>query len=270
MTITTTTMAPNQHRHHTLRTNLPRAGFNWPDRRSVLMHERRDRAILAVLRDREGATSLRRGARDGLRHVQHQIGHILAGMFDMAAAEAEAGRIDSFETPLDWVVNLRTRLRWAGHLGEDIFLELFLQLSRARRKWHKHPREPFNTEEHGVLAHAIDGFHQIASDDWAKSYEWLFFNTVFGERSSGEPVGDDPAAAAPHTQETGASVAAGEPHPDTPLASGGAEDEDSDVHMGDGDGEEEEEEEEEEDSGVQEVRQCLADTKLGQEMEVEE
>ncbi|KUI61513.1 hypothetical protein VP1G_08693 [Cytospora mali] len=258
-------MASRQTRH-TLRTNMSRAGFIWPNRRSVLMHERKDRAIICALRDRGGATFLRHGGHGDLRHVKHQIGHILAGMFDMAAADAEAGRIDSFETPLDWVANLRTQLRWAAHLGEDIFLELFLQLSRARRKWHKHPREPFNTEEHGVLAHAIDGFHQIASDDWAKSYEWLFFNTAFGERSSGERVGDDPAAAASHTQETCASVAAGEPHPDTPLASGGAEDEDSDVQMGDG----EEDEEEEEDNGVREVRQRLADTELGEEMEVEE
>lgn len=65
-------------------------------------------------------------------------------MFDMAAAEAEAGRIDELETPLDWVAGLRTRLLWARLLEENIFLELFLRLYSARREWHANPREPFN------------------------------------------------------------------------------------------------------------------------------
>lgn len=65
-------------------------------------------------------------------------------MFDMAEADAVAERIDQFNTPLDWVADLRERLSWGGYLDEDLFIDLFLRLRRARQDWHANPREPFN------------------------------------------------------------------------------------------------------------------------------
>lgn len=63
-------------------------------------------------------------------------------MFDMALPLA--GRVDEFDTPLYWVADLRGRLAWGNFLDEDNFIELFLQLCRARQDWHANPREPFN------------------------------------------------------------------------------------------------------------------------------
>lgn len=79
-------------------------------------------------------------------------------------------------------------------------------------------------------------------------------------------TGDDPAAAVPHTQGTRAHTAEGEPHPQTPSASGGAgEVEDGDVQM-----DNKEEDEEDEDGRVRDVRLQLAATDLGEDMEVDE
>ncbi|ROW07071.1 hypothetical protein VPNG_06656 [Cytospora leucostoma] len=272
----------NQQRRRqlTLRTHVPRAGFVWQYRHNVLARSRGDRAVLDALRTRGGANFLQAGARSALRQASRQVEQILADLFVMAEADAQAGSIG--ESVLDWIGDLGGRLRWAQHLEEETVMDLFLRLYNARRAWHEDPREPFDTdannlwnfktEDHGVLAHAIDNFHAAASDGWAgiDGELWLMAQPARVEEGEAERTGDDPvAAAAPHTQGMGALAAAGEPHPQTPLASGGAEeDEDGDVQMGDG--EEEEEEQEEEDGRVREVRERLAGTSLGEEMEVDE
>ncbi|KAK7741820.1 hypothetical protein SLS53_004884 [Cytospora paraplurivora] len=256
-------MSSEQHRHHhhTLRALVPRAGFLWEDPRSVLGKCRKDRTVLDALRSASGYTP---------REVQQ----ILADLFDMAEADAQAGKIDQYsyeeededkKSKLYWVSTLRDRLRWAQHLEDDLFVLLFLRLYDARRAWHENPREPFNTnakpilnlktEEHGVLARAIDRFHAAASDGWVgcddELFQWAQPPRVEGEEEEEERTGDDPVAAAPHTQGMGALAAAGEPHPQTPLELGGAE-------------------EEEENGRVREVRKRLARTSLVEEMEVDE
>lgn len=66
-------------------------------------------------------------------------------------------------------------------------------------------------------------------------------------------LGFDPAVTALHTLGTGASSAAGEPHPQTRTALGGVqeEEENEDIEMGDGE--------------VEEVRERFARTELGDE-----
>ncbi|KAL1846686.1 hypothetical protein Daus18300_014174 [Diaporthe australafricana] len=251
--------AAPSHPRSTLRTHLPRAGFYWPDRASLLAQDRQDRAVLDVLRDHGGVASLQVGARGSARH---DIEQAFVTMFEMAEADAVAERIDQFDTPLDWVADLRERLSWGGYLDEDLFIDLFLRLRRARQDWHANPREPFNTREHGRLAHAIDAFHQAASADWMDAYEELFRGVLppvieqAGEiRLRPRRVGVDPAAAAAHTQGTAASSAAGEPHPQTQTALGGVQEED----------ENEDEDVEMQEEEVEEVRERLAHTHLGEE-----
>jgi hypothetical protein len=65
-------------------------------------------------------------------------------MFAMARADAVAGRVHQFETALDWVADLRGRLSWGGFINEDLFIDMFLRIGRARQDWHASPREPFN------------------------------------------------------------------------------------------------------------------------------
>lgn len=72
-------------------------------------------------------------------------------MFDMALALA--GRVDEFDTALDWVADLRGRLPWGDSLKEDFFIQLFLQLCRSRQDWHANPREPFNVSRLGYTYH---------------------------------------------------------------------------------------------------------------------
>lgn len=220
-------------------------------------------------------------------------------MFDLALALA--GRVDQFDSPLDWVADLRGRLPWGDFLGEDIFIELFLGLCGSRQDWHANPREPFNvsrlcytlhihfirlsslklwsmltmrihayqTEEHGPLAHAIDAFYSVVSGDWLGADGELFQAALPRVVESAREVTDrprrvgfDPAATAPHTLGTGASSAAGEPHPQTHTALGGVqeeeenEDDDEDIEMDEGE-------------EVEEVRQRLARTELGEDEDVE-
>lgn len=119
----------------------------------------------------------------------------------------------------------------------------------------------FQTEEHGGLAHAIDAFYSVVSDDWVDAYEELFrfarppvVEQAREETVQPRRVGFDPAAAWPHTLGTGASSAAGEPHPQTHTALGGvqeeAENDDNDIEMGEGE-------------EVGEVRERLARTAIG-------
>lgn len=215
-------------------------------------------------------------------------------MFDMALALA--GRVDQFDTALDWVADLRGRMPWGDFLGEDIFIDLFLRLCRFRQDWHANPREPFNvsrlrytthtpficfislhlwpmltigiqlsqTEEHGPLAHAIDAFYSVVSGDWLGADDELFQAALPPVTGSAREVTDrpgrvgfDPAATAPHNLGTGASSAAGEPHPQTHTALGGVqeEEENEDIEMGEGE--------------VEEVRERLARTELGEDEDVE-
>ncbi|ROV95218.1 hypothetical protein VMCG_08545 [Cytospora schulzeri] len=195
--------------------------------------------ILQALGDNGGVTLLGAGARGIRRQVRYQVEQILVGMLDLATAEAEP--INDVETPLDWASNMQNQLRWARAIAEDTFFELFVRLCEARREWHLNKREPFDTKDHGDLAHSIDDFHQAASASLVETLDDTFLMALNPSgRISGERVGNDPAAAAPHTQKTGAHAAAGEPHPQTPSASGGAgEDEDGDVQMSDGEEDEE-------------------------------
>lgn len=78
------------------------------------------------------------------------------------------------------------------------------------------------------------------------------------EGSEADGHGDDPAAAAPHTLGTGASSAAGEPHPQTQTVSGG-QDGDGDVEMG-----------EAVEGAVEEVRERLASFDMDEDVEMEE
>lgn len=126
------------------------------------------------------------------------------------------------------------------------------------------------TEEHGDLAHAIDVFYSVVSDDWVDAEEDLFrfarppvVEQAREETVQARRVGFDPAAAAPHTLGTGASSAAGEPHPQTHTALGGVQEEeendDDDIEMGEG----------EEGEEVEEVRERLARTEIGEDEDVE-
>ncbi|KAI3398925.1 hypothetical protein diail_8248 [Diaporthe ilicicola] len=248
-------------RTHLLRTHLPRAGFLWPNRASLLAQDRQDRAasipiVLGVLRDHGGVISLQAGRRGNARG---DIEYVFVVMFDLARADALAGRVDQFDTPLDWVADLRGRLAWGDFLNEDTFIDLFLRLGRGRQDWHANPREPFNTKEHGPLAHAIDAFHLAAGDNWIDAYDELFRGVLPpviepARELSLRPrrvAGDrDPAPAVPQSQGTAASSATGEPHPQTHIVLGGVQ-------------EEEEEEEEEEE------RERLARTDLGDDEDVE-
>ncbi|CAN8104262.1 unnamed protein product [Discula destructiva] len=54
----------------------------------------------------------------------------------------------------------RNRTSWAEHMYMcNTFLELFYELYLAGSRWHQSPRPPFKLQEHGVLAHAIDDYH---------------------------------------------------------------------------------------------------------------
>lgn len=106
-----------------------------------------NKQILCALRDRGGANFLMPGARVDVRHVRRQLDDILAGIFDMATADANAGRIDQFASELDWAAELGTRLGWADDLDEDIFLELFVRLRQARREWESNKCEPFDVSQ---------------------------------------------------------------------------------------------------------------------------
>lgn len=103
----------------------------------------------------------------------------------------------------------------------------------------------------------MDAFHHVASDYWGEAdfLLWEMVQAPVEEGSGAGGHGNDPAAAAPHTLGTGASSAAGEPHPQTQTVLGG-QDEDGDVEMGE---------------AVEEVRLGLARTNLGDEdVEMEE
>lgn len=101
--------------------------------------------ILAALRDHGGATLLRPGMRAQSRRVRDQVEQVLAALFDLATADAEAERIDEFEVPLEWLADLHGRLQWGQGVEEDkIFLELFVRLRDARQNWYRDPREPFD------------------------------------------------------------------------------------------------------------------------------
>lgn len=82
---------------------------------------------------------------------------------------------------------------------------------------------------------------------------WSMAQAPVEEGSGMGGHGDDPAVAAPHTLETGALPAAGEPHPRMHTVSGG-QDEGGDIEMGD---------------TVEEVRERLARTKIDEDEDVE-
>ncbi|KAH8785904.1 hypothetical protein F5883DRAFT_636811 [Diaporthe sp. PMI_573] len=259
--------ATSSHLRNTLRSHLPRAGFLWPDRASLLSRGRQDVAVREALRDHGGVASLQAAARDS---AHRDVEQAFVAMFAMARADAVAGRVHQFETALDWVADLRGRLSWGGFIDEDLFIDMFLRIGRARQDWHANPREPFNTKEHGPLAHAIDAFYSVVSGDWLDADEELFRGVLppvvepaREVRARPRRVGVDPAAAASHTQGPGASSAAGEPHPQTPTALGGVQeedenedDDDADIEMGEGE--------------VEEVRERLARTEIGEEDEDED
>ncbi|KAL2288466.1 hypothetical protein FJTKL_03845 [Diaporthe vaccinii] len=200
---------------HTLRAALPAAGFLWEPRKTLLGQERDDRAVLAALRDHGGLASLQRGS---TRHTRADIERALAGMFDAARSAVDAD-----------TDTLRGR-EACEFVGDHL--------------WRS-----------GVLA--VDAFHHVASDYWGEAdfLLWDMAQAPVEEGSGAGGHGNDPAAAAPHTLGTGASPAAGEPHPQTQTVSGG-QDEDGDFEMGE---------------AVEEVRLGLARTNLDEEdVEMEE
>ncbi|KAG8159719.1 hypothetical protein KVR01_010356 [Diaporthe batatas] len=182
---------------NTLRAHLPRAGFLWPDRDTLMSRERQDIAVRNALRDHGGVTLLRADARENARR---DVELAFVAMFETSRADAAAGRTDDFDTALDWLGDLRRRLSWGEFIDEDTFIDLFLRIGRARKDWHAKPREPFNIKEHGALAHAVDAFYAAASDEWLDADEELFRGVL---PPAIEPV-RKATGSAPQTQGTGA------------------------------------------------------------------
>ncbi|KAG6353304.1 hypothetical protein INS49_007545 [Diaporthe citri] len=234
-TSTTSTTIIMAQTRHTLRAAVPAAGFLWEPRSTILRKVRQDRAVIAALRDHGGLANLQRGSAG---HARADIEQALAGMFDAARRAVDAdtdllrGR-DAFEFVSDHLWHSGV-VAWArpGALGEERFIDLFFEVYRRRLDWHANPREPFDTSEHGPLAHSVDAFHHVASDYWGEADfdMWAMAQAPAEEGSGADGHGDDPAAAAPHTLETGASHAPGEPHPQATIS--GGQDQDRDVNMG--------------------------------------
>lgn len=106
--------------------------------------------VLDVLQEHGGVASLQAGARGSARCDVEQA---FVAIFDMALARAS--QVDQFDTALDWVADLRGRLPWGYFLGEDLFIELFLGVGRARQDWHASPREPFNVSSPCYTPHTL-------------------------------------------------------------------------------------------------------------------
>lgn len=124
------------------------------------------------------------------------------------------------------------------------------------------------TEEHGPLAHAIDAFYSVVSGDWLGADDELFqaalppaIESVREVTDQPGRMGFDPAATAPHTLGTGASSAAGEPHPQKHTDLGGVQeeeendDDEEDIEMGEGE--------------VEEVRERLSRVQVEEDEDVE-
>ncbi|KAJ0109036.1 hypothetical protein J7T55_002228 [Diaporthe amygdali] len=248
-------MAPARH---TLRTAVPRAGFLWEPRSTVLRQEREDRAVVAALHD-HGVLAVPKRVSGG--NVCLHIERELAGMFDAAcrAVDAEPDLLrgmEAFEFVGDHLWHSGV-LSWAraGALEEELFINLFFEVYRRRLDWYANPREPFNFSDHGPLAHSVDTFHNIASDYWGQTdFEmWAMVHAPVIEFSGAVGQGNDPVAVAPHTLTTGALAVAYEGHPQMHHDPGG-QDEEMDIEMGD---------------TVEEMRERLARTGLGVQEDVE-
>ncbi|KAJ4391440.1 hypothetical protein N0V93_005057 [Gnomoniopsis smithogilvyi] len=91
----------------------------------------------------------------------HEVFQALGEMFDQSVAFIRADVLGSDPNSFGFMSGkMRVHVSWGQYIRADTYMALFHELYKARGRWHEDPQQPFNVEEHGILAQAIDRFHE--------------------------------------------------------------------------------------------------------------